>query len=258
MSLGTISSSAQELVTIAKGAGQFQIVNKFGANRDIDAGETEDIWSTGGNRVYLTNAETMSCVSSSVNDAAAGTGIRTIYIDGLDKNFDQITETVTLNGTTPVVTTNSYLRINRVYGSSAGTGGTNAGAITLDPSSSGAGSRQVTITAGDGQTLIGHYTVPKGKNAYMIGLHYSIGPQEGTTGNKAASVKMYIRLQSQGVWRIQGEANVSTSGTGMSANYAPEIPMYLPEKTDIRFTAISENVNTEVYVQYCLLLENNN
>lgn len=70
-------------------------------------------------------------LSDSVNDTAAGTGARTVFISGLDSNYDVISETVTLNGTSAVQTVRSYLRVNSFLIMSAGSGKTNAGSITL-------------------------------------------------------------------------------------------------------------------------------
>ncbi len=44
----------------------------------------------------------MSFVSSSAQDGVAGTGIRTLIMEYLDVNLNQKTETITMNGTTPV------------------------------------------------------------------------------------------------------------------------------------------------------------
>ena len=43
-----------------------------------------------------------------------GTGARTVLIEGLDENYDIQSETVTMDGTTNVVTTNTYIRLFRM------------------------------------------------------------------------------------------------------------------------------------------------
>jgi len=74
-----------------------EFIHKFGYNPDI-ANSNETIWSQGGVYTYPTSASTMYISSSSTADTAAGTGARTATVSGLDANFDEISETVSLNG----------------------------------------------------------------------------------------------------------------------------------------------------------------
>jgi hypothetical protein len=69
----------------------------------------EGLTSSGGNYPFPSSAGTISVVSDSASDTAV-----TVVISGLDANFVKQTESVALNGTTPVVTTKSFLRINSV------------------------------------------------------------------------------------------------------------------------------------------------
>ena len=57
---------------------------------------------------YLAAASLLQVSSGSANDTAAGTGARTVTIVGLDANYNVISETLTMNGVTPVQTVNSY------------------------------------------------------------------------------------------------------------------------------------------------------
>jgi hypothetical protein len=110
--------------------------NKYGFNSDVDVG-TEVLWSYGGLHTILTSASTLSVVSSSANDTAAGTGARQITITGVDGNNDTLVENVTLNGVTPVVTSGTFLGVNRVQVISSGSGTVNAGDITITASTGG-------------------------------------------------------------------------------------------------------------------------
>ena len=69
---------------------------KFGNNSDIN-GSLETIWSHGGLYSYLAAASVLKVSSSSANDAAAGTGARTVTLAGLDASYNEISETVSLN-----------------------------------------------------------------------------------------------------------------------------------------------------------------
>ena len=101
---------------------------KFGFNPDVDD-SLETVWAQGGLYSYLASASVLKVSSSSTSDTSAGTGARTVELFGLDANYDEISETITLNGQTAVNTTNEFLRINRMVVKSAGTGGQNAGVI---------------------------------------------------------------------------------------------------------------------------------
>jgi hypothetical protein len=72
--------------------------------------------------------------SSSTNDTSAGTGARTINVDGLDHTWNPISETITLNGQNPVNTTDTnWLRINKIWVETAGSGGVNEGDLYVSP-----------------------------------------------------------------------------------------------------------------------------
>ena len=77
-------------------------------------------------------ADTIDIVSDSALDTSAGTGAQTVDVVGLDGSWVEATETVTLNGTTPVTTVADFRRVFRVdvatFGAGASTG--NAGTIT--------------------------------------------------------------------------------------------------------------------------------
>ena len=58
-----------------------------------------------GNAVWIMpdTATTLSVVSTSAEDGVAGDGIITLLLQGLDQNFEPITDEITMNGTTPVL-----------------------------------------------------------------------------------------------------------------------------------------------------------
>ena len=68
----------------------------FGYNPDVDT-TIESVWPDGGVVPHPTVASVLKISSSSANDTSAGTGARTVYIEGLDSNYNVISETVTLD-----------------------------------------------------------------------------------------------------------------------------------------------------------------
>lgn len=71
----------------------------------------------------------MSVSSTNANDTAAGTGARTVLITGLDENYNDVTESIILNGLTGVNTTKQFIRVFKVRVTTAGSGATAAGDI---------------------------------------------------------------------------------------------------------------------------------
>lgn len=133
----------------------FTTWNKFGYNEDIDTGANEILASWGGTFQYFTTGETLTIVSSSVNDIlTSGTGAWNIVIYGVDSNWDTATEVVSLNGTTPVITASSWIGINRISIYNSGSSDTNAGTITITATSSGYTLGQMPPSQGTSQQCI--------------------------------------------------------------------------------------------------------
>lgn len=116
-----------------------------GLNEDVDAG-TETICSYGGLWLPPTAARVHAIVSSSTDDAAAGTGARTVRVMGIASPLlTEQSETVILNGTTPVDTTKSYTHITELRVLTVGSGATNAGTITATAATDSTISAAITI-----------------------------------------------------------------------------------------------------------------
>jgi hypothetical protein len=121
-----------------------------------------------------------SIASANANDTAAGTGARTVKITYLTSTgTGPFTETVTLNGTSYVNTTATDIcYIEQIEVITAGSGGTNAGILTLKAATAGGGATIGTINAGDRQTFWAHHYIPTGKEANITGISVS---HNGTT-----------------------------------------------------------------------------
>lgn len=224
----------------------WRMFRKFGHNADIDTG-TEDVWGYGGVRILPTTATVASLVSTSANDAAAGTGLRTVVVQGLDTNYIEVEETVTLNGVTPVNTTQVFWRINRIYGLTSGTGATNAGTITCSVNSQ----VQASIQIGLGQTLVGMFTVPAGHT--LIIKSVEIGT--GRIGSGDLHFQLQIRYPNGDLnaapWRVQSFVDIYESFA------IDKCCISVPEKTEIRCRATSTTVNLSMGVILCGYLIDN-
>lgn len=247
-----------ELLMRAVAAGynpDVRIVRKVGQNLDLDSGTVpEDMWDLGG--LYTgfppgsQTPERFSIVSDSANDTAAGSGARTVSIVGLDANWDEIEETVTLNGLTPVLTVNTYRRFTGAQvltsGGTVANSAFNAGNIV--------GRYQTTtanvffrIPSGFNVSRDGNYTVPNGWNAILIGLRVEMDRSAAATAEGA------LFLQTDGRAPLTG----TLFTVGATLNFHDDLIGGVPlaPKTDIipRVRVVSAN-NVDLYCSYEILL----
>ena len=212
-----------------------KIVHKFGANFDIDQITTpETVWTAGGLYPWssLATAQTIYCISTSASDTAV------LTIEGLDANYNEQIETVTLTGTTVVATSNTFIRVFRMTYED----GANVGTITARVTS-GTGTVVAQIDIGYAQTLMSVYTVPAGHTAYMVTTDCTIDSR------KDCQILMYHRLFGK-PFRI---AHVAEA-TG-HYRYDFYAPLRVPEKTDIdiRIDNVSGN-DSRVTANFDLVL----
>ena len=215
---------------------------KFGFNADVDD-SLETVWAQGGLYSYLASASVLKVSSSSTADTSAGTGARTVELSGLDTNYDEISETVTLNGQTAVNTTNEFLRINRMVVRSAGTGGQNAGVIYAGTGTVTTGvpaNKYATIAIGDNQTVMALWTVPRGYTAYLLQTDITVAT---TQNNKYCTVHLVSRPNGE-VFQIKDKFVKAES----SVHQAYTIPLKFEEKTDIEVRAIGDSSGADIAI----------
>lgn len=172
---------------------------KFGYNSGVST-SYEDIIAQGGTYPEVTTSETVSIVSSSGLDTSGGTGARTVNINGLDANGDEINEDIILNGATPVVSTKIYSFIHRIKVLTSGTGLTNAGNLTLTNTASA--QTLGYIGAGDGITLQLVYKIPRAYYGMMLALEI------GGARNDGFEVEV-IAKEDGGSWNVIWEMPIS-------------------------------------------------
>lgn len=219
----------------------------IGNNPDIDTAP-EDIWSGGGTYPWMTGATTLEVVSSSANDTSAGTGARTALIAGLNTSYAPISQTVTLNGTTPVAVSTQFFRINSFLIMSAGSGEVNAGDITLRDA--GGGTTRALIQTGYGIGRQSQYTVPAG---FTLAIHSTVMSINRPTTVRDATIANFIRSPN-GFYRMPLE--VSVDGNTYRHDGNPGI--VLNEKTDygLRCTFVSAT-NTDITAGWLGILKEN-
>ena len=223
----------------------------FGYNSDVDT-SVETVWPYGGILPFLSTAIQLKVSSDNVNDTSAGTGARTVFIGGLDANHNQISETVTLNGQTAVLTTNYYLHINQCYVATAGSLDSAAGNIYFGDGvvTAGVPATVYDIIQYDYNTrMTGSYTVPAGYTAYVSQGLFSSGQASG-------SGPVTGRLMTRGTNDIRLTAAIVTINNG-AADYTFEYPLAVPEKTTIEAQAVGAGNNNACSSMFILVVIKN-
>jgi len=172
--------------------------SKFGYYSAV--GTTQlDLWSGGSEYVFPVSANATHLQSTSAEDSAAGSGVRTVTIFYLDANYVTASETVTLNGTAIVTTTaTNVLRINGIW--AATTGGNLKASGTISLKNAADSVTYTSIEAGYTRDRNSVYTVPLGKilyvTSFVIGTHsagkgmrYTL---KSTYDKKIAAVKTFF------------------------------------------------------------------
>lgn len=225
----------------------------FGYNPDLDTSE-ESVWPNGGTVPHPTVAATLKISSESNDDDGdpAGTGARTVYIEGLDGDYNVVSETVILNGQTAVNTTNEYLYVNQFYVVTVGSGGSNAGIIYAGTGTVTSGVPAVIydlIAVGFNSRTTGHYCVPAGYTGYMVEGLFSAGQASGTT-----SVTGYLKQHGpDGILRVGAVSAVNNS----AAVFMFDPPYIIPEKNCVGATGIGSANNNSVSSYFNIILIKN-
>lgn len=226
-------------------------INKFGAAPDGLQTTATDVWSrsdsTPTQQIWLapTAARIHAIVSTSTSDdgSPAGVGARTIRIYGLKTWADaETSEDITLDGTTPVNTANSYVIIHRMKVLTSGATSINVGTI----SATAATDNTVTavILAGDGQTEMAIYGVPSTQTFYLKRWGASIGKGNTTiSANFKLLVNENASTQTTNFIRKDDINLVSTGTSGISRIY--DIPPSFAGPCIVKVQGIASAADTD-------------
>lgn len=221
-------SSTPYLYDIAKGnVDDHSALHKFGRNGDVGS-TAEPVWTVSTTPYsYLSAAEVLKVVSDDTDDdgSPAGNGAQTVVVVGLDGNYDEVSATVTLDGTTSVATTGtSFLRVFRAYVATAGSTGANEGTISIKNNAESVTLAE--IAPGMNQTEMAMWTVPADNTLYIIKIWASESSQKDTL------VTLWVRPFG-GVF--QNKLTFVLNGSVLDRAF--EMPFVVTEKSDIEVRA---------------------
>jgi hypothetical protein len=207
---------------------------KFGVNPDVN-GTLETVWDGSSLYVYPGSALAMT-VTSAAAVPATDNGVK-IVVQGLDGDYNEVSQEVTLAGAGTATTTQTFLRVFRAYvsGSQEPTGNLN---IT------NGGTTYAKITLGENQTLMALWTVPAGYTAYLSQINIATG-----TANTNQYVTGSVTARSFGnVFRT-----VAKQSFHEEAAIVILLPIPFTEKTDIEVRAISSGSNNTVSADFSII-----
>ena len=236
---GTSDHDTSYHIDIAKGnIGGTSVVHKYGRNTVL-ASSMLPVWDGGATDLTLPSTEAvMTCVSTSDEDAAGGDGASKITLQGLDDDYNLVSQELTLTGTTPLNTTVKFMRLYRMFVSGLGSGSvfddTNEGIIDCDHGTD----LMARIVAGAGQTLMAVWTTSANTKSYLTNFSASILPGTGTTA-KTVAISLHF-VGSDGINRVKHTEGLMTTGSSHVTHNFP-VPLQIAEKTDVHIEAIVDS-----------------
>ena len=185
-------------------------INKFGYNPSVGT-SFETVHDQSNTYTYLSSAGAATVTSSDTASDNNGT----VEIQGLDGDYNLVTATATIGGS---ATTQTFLRVFRVVLTSANTGSSNVGVISVTISAT----TVAQILAAKGQTLMALYTIPANKKGYLMKF------QGNLEKAKECEFEFLARPQN-GAFNIKGK--FGSSGDPVTYDYP--VPLEFDEKTDL-------------------------
>ena len=222
-----------EGVNIARGLVRGTIpISKFGYNPAIPNNGFETVWD--GSNVYTySSTPAVATVTSDDGDDNGGT----VEVEGLDTNYNLVTETLTIGGAPGSIL---FRRVFRATLLAANTGTVNIGAVTVTVNSIAV----AIISETRGQTLMAIYTIPAGYTGYLLQL------DTGCKKDNEHEISFVVRSEVAGsAW--QTKSFLTTRGGFTEKNF--KLPIAIPEKHDVEVQA-KANATSAVSAGFELLL----
>lgn len=195
-----------------------------------------DLWGQAASMIYPTVAESWEIVSTSANDASAGTGARTVIVFYQDINRVEKNVTVTMNGVTPVTLAGGadFYRPDTAAVISSGSLQFNDGEIEIR--AVGGGNPRGFIKANLSVAQDGHWSIPAGKTALLL------TSQGFMPKNEDGEMIIETMVDGTNTWiRV---LPVPVYQTGFDIDILARLR--IAEKTDLRFRVKTTNPNVKV------------
>lgn len=205
----------------------------IGRNFDVDKNEIpENLWQYGNNYTWLDSAKKLKVYTTDDRNKLSMDGAHKVKIEGLDDNYNSISEEITLNGKQKITTINSYLRVNDTYITKTGDSGTSVKEIYVKTDEAAA-KFLVKINENTNSALNGFYTVPANKKATIKRIYSSYFTKDKEKEITGGSIVLKIREF--------GKAFLIKQIIPLNSNIVLPLPIEVSEKSDIILTVIDVN-----------------
>ena len=230
---------ASNIIIAANNLVGYTGVHKYGGVFGTSTSGNSTIWTSAeesGINLYPWDLEanTVTIASTSAVD-----GANTVIVEGLNANYDYLSESITLNGSSDVTGSQQFLRVNRAYMANT----TNIGRI--DIKNSGNDVIVSAIKASTGQTMQCFYTIPRNKTGYLFNLNASASKNQETT------VSMFQR-PFNGAFRVA--ATMSLHQNNQQLDFP--VPVKFTQKTDIDLR-VNSTSNATISADFTIILVDN-
>ncbi len=223
-------------------------VHKFGHNLDLDTGVTEDI-QNGPTALYVPpTVDRIHNLTGSADDAAAGTGVRTLRLWGVSGGA-LVTEDATMNGVTDVPTVNAYGSIHRMKPLTVGSAGTAVGDIDATAVTDATVSAR--ISAGGRQTQAAVYLLPDTHSGSIVFARLAVGDSAGATAQ--VSGLLLVMTPDSDVFTPVENFLVNRGGNPVDGREF-KVPVAVAAGSWVKMEATSDANNTEVYASFDMVL----
>lgn len=233
------------------------VIHKFG--RRVDVSTSYQALCYGADYHMPTAATAVEAVSDdNIQDKAGGTGALTVTVVGLDENWAEASETLTMNGTTAsTASTTTFLRVFRAYIATSGayataTQASSTGQITVRAESAGTTFAIIDKTKyPQGQSEIAAYTVPANKKAFITSIAATVET------SKPAELILMQRQNADTIAAPFSPARLVQHWPGLQAPFSlkPITPLGpFPAKTDLWFMGTVASTAADMAVDFEIIL----
>jgi hypothetical protein len=175
---------------------------------------------------FPSTAAQMTIVSTDSQDTFTGSGARVLLVRGNITNNVELFEAVSLSGTTPVTTSNNYLRVNSIIIANTGVNKVNIGDITLKNGTD----LLAQANAGNNLSRTAVYSIPSGVTGILKEAIFT------TAKDDSAIIKAHFFLSTLSNLDL---TSIFTPSYQNQIVFPSESPLALTEGSDLEFTGFS-------------------
>lgn len=181
---------------------------------------------------------TAVATSADTTEGSGGSGARIILIEGINENYEEVTEQVTLNGETAVNTTKYYFMINKMQVLRAGSYGTNKGYIAATALTDNSETCRILADAGESQNAV--FMNANRSTQTVSKLFFNT---QNTTSGAITTFKVKVKEDGR-AWCTKRVVQIIAGSPAVEVQGGVEIP----KKAILKVTAVASAGSSDVNV----------